>query len=128
LGYSFFIPLMSMPADLGSPWTVAPGATLLGATLGYLLRRTSDRAKDQPWRGAVLGALPAPLNVPLTLQVTLVAFNLRGGRVALWPLPYDIREAVIHTLPVALPCGVLLGMVIGLLERWYPRRPGTAGS
>lgn len=46
----------------------------------------------------------------------------------MWPLPYDHREAIIHCLPVALPCGVLPGMVIGLLEQWYPRRPGTAGS
>jgi hypothetical protein len=114
LGY-WFLPFAHIPIDLGRPWTVAPGAALLGAGLGFCLRfKRMERRPRLLW-GATLGALLAPLNVPLSVQVALVAYRFRGGEDSIWSWMSSLPEVVLHSLPVAIPCGALLGVAIGLV-------------
>jgi hypothetical protein len=120
LGYDFIPWLISAPTEMFRPWIVAPGATLLGAALGWYLSVRSLKTGTKLVRAALIGAGFGLLNVPVAFQMGIFAYWLRGGDNPVWAprgwLP-DVPWMVWHSFPVAVPCGVLLGLLVASLCR-----------
>jgi hypothetical protein len=119
LGYVLFPPWTPLPEPMFSIWVVAPGAAALGACASCSLRFQHLELKPRLLQGTVLGVLLGPLNVPLSVMVALVPYRLHGGSNPIWlgrSWANELDRMILHSLPVSIPCAVLLGLVVGSLS------------
>lgn len=121
-GYEMIILWVPVPCTGGDFWLVAPGAGLLGFLLYKLLLRVPYAHVAS---GAGLGALLGPINACLAVLLSLVQWQMEGLLGISQPWPYGfgglfeewvrtLPLQVVLSLPVAIPCGLVVGALLGV--------------
>jgi hypothetical protein len=125
-GHGLFPPWTSLPEAMFDFWIVSPGAALLAAIVTHAMPLEWVASGPRIRQTALLGALLGPLNVPLSILVALVHYRTHGGGNPLWlggSWTADLPRMILHSLPVSVPCGALLGALVGWLAGLRQRTP-----
>lgn len=124
-GVALLPSMLPLPWSLFEVWPVVPGAFAFALLVDVLVRRVAGA-----WRrlgcGAAAGALLGLLNAPLAVLVALLGFHLAspwkyGLQALLEEWLRQLPVILLLGIPVALPCGLILGLLAAWLAT--PARP-----
>jgi hypothetical protein len=120
MGYIMYPMWVSIPDTLELLWPVAPGAFLAALLLDYTLGpfRRGTLLKRLGW-GTLLGAVLGWANAPFSVLVCLWLYVGQGSQVSLlsaFQIWVQCIPAILFlAMPVALPCGAVLGILVAAL-------------
>ena len=117
----------ALPEPGVQSWVVGPGAALMGGWMAWRLDKMRlPLPKRLVWgglAGAGLGVLNTPFTLGLTFAVELVRSDVLGFLSISELLPgvgevvFILIAATAMGVPIAAPCGAVMGIVIALLCR-----------
>jgi len=110
-------------ADLSQCWVIAPGAILFGALVGHWVERFHVSALERVLVAALIGGGAGALNTPIAFAVHRFAGYAQGVPASAnhYPLLEGMAWSFYYGMPIAVACGTLVGLALGVLA--WPRRP-----
>ena len=117
-GVALLPSMLPLPWSLFEVWPVIPGAFAFALIVDLLVRRASGGARLGA--GAAVGAALGVLNAPLAVLVALLGFHLAspwkyGLQALLEEWLRQLPLILLLGIPVAAPCGLLLGVLAAWL-------------